>query len=110
MSTEILHVWHCDNPACSAVASQRTEGWTDAIYTQGCPAHGEVIAAHKASLDDVTRGRGRSEKTTWYLKCACGWAPSPRWATYTSRGLQEQHLRHVHAQFAAPADTEPEKP
>lgn len=100
MSTEILYVWHCDAPECDAITASRTQGWTDAIYTHGCPAHGETIAAHKATITDETRGRGRSEKTTWCLKCACGWTPGRGWATYTSRGLQEEHLQHVRAQFA----------
>jgi hypothetical protein len=102
MTSEILHVWHCDHPACDAVVPEKTEGWTNAIYTHGCPAHGDVVAAHKADLTYHTHGRGRSEKTTWFMRCGCGWKPSPPYSSGTYRYMEEQHRAHVAAMASAP--------
>lgn len=98
MTTSTITIWHCDAGGCDATAPEKAPGWVSAIYTHGCPEHASHITAHKASLTDQTRGRGRSEKTTWYLKCACGWQPTPNWRTYTSYPLTDAHLRHVASQ------------
>lgn len=95
MTTELITMWRCDHPVCSAVAVEGAEGWTDAIYTHGCPSHGSLIEAHKAKVTSDTRGRGAREKTTWYLTCACGWMPKPYFATHSYRGLATQHVAHV---------------
>lgn len=95
MTTEDITIWHCDANNCTASAPADTTGWTNAIHTHGCPAHGQLITAHKAKITSDTRGRGYREKTTWYLTCACGWTPRPSWATHTYRRLEDQHLAHV---------------
>jgi hypothetical protein len=99
VTVKLLTIWRCDGP-CDASAPEHTAGWTDAGRTHGCPDHGTVIAAHKANVTYVTRGRGRSEKTTWYLTCACGWKPVPFYETYSTRWLESAHLLHVAEQFA----------
>ncbi|MEV0726020.1 hypothetical protein AB0I37_24980 [Micromonospora purpureochromogenes] len=98
MTTSRITIWHCDAQLCGATAPENAEGWTSAIYTHGCPDHGGVIASHKAALTDETRGRGSREKTTWYLRCACGWVPRPGFATHTASGLHAKHRAHVHDQ------------
>lgn len=106
MSTSTIRFMHCDFAECTAQAplpfgegyvADRQDGWTNAIYTHGCPEHGEAIAAHQADITSQTRGRGSREKTTWFLTCACGWKPTPHYQTHTSRWLQERHLAHVKA-------------
>lgn len=97
MTTEIVRIWHCDAQSCDATAPEDTAGWTDAIYTQGCPAHGDVIAAHRANLRSSTSGRGSRQVTYWYLHCACGWTPRPDWSMHHHAHLRAQHLAHVHA-------------
>lgn len=105
MTTSTIRFMHCDFAGCDAQApneasgyiADRPDGWTDAIYTHGCPEHGEPIAAHQAKTTSDTRGRGSREKTTWYLTCTCGWRPTPFYQTHSSRQLQEQHLKHVAA-------------
>jgi hypothetical protein len=95
MSRSTITIWNCDAGECGASAPEDSAGWTDAIYTHGCPAHGTAIEAHRAKLTHDTRGRGHREKTTWYLFCACGWMPSPYYATHSSLELRRQHLVHV---------------
>ncbi len=104
MTTSTIRFMHCDHAGCDAQApneangyvADRLDGWTDAVYTHGCPAHGETIAAHKATVTSETRGRGYKEKTTWYLRCACGWSPSPNFQSYNTDRLRSAHLAHVH--------------
>ena len=109
MTTTLTRVMHCDHPGCDAQAvagprwvAEREDGWADCVHTHGCPEHGEAIRAHWAKVTSQTRGRGRSEKTTWFLECACGWRPSPGWQTHSATGLHEQHKRHVAATLACP--------
>ena len=97
MTTERITIWHCDADQCEATAPEDADGWTDATYTHGCPAHGELIAAHRAKVTDSTRGRGYRETTTWYLMCACGWTPRPSYAVHSYQGLKERHRAHVRA-------------
>lgn len=98
MTTSTVTIWHCDAQLCGATAPEGTKDWTYAIYTHGCPAHGAVIAAHRAKVVHDTRGRGSQETTTWYLRCACGWTPRPDWSKHTAAPLHAQHLAHVHEQ------------
>lgn len=96
MTTTIVYLLHCDHAGCDRAAPKDdSEGWTDAIYTHGCPDHSEGITAHKANVTSNTRGRGSREKTYWYLKCACGWTPQPYFAIFSAKGLKDQHVRHV---------------
>ena len=104
MSTSTIRFMNCDFAGCTAQAprpfgdgyvAERPDGWTDAIYTHGCPEHGPAIAAHKANIASQTRGRGSREKTTWFLTCSCGWKPTPHYQTHSSSWLQERHVKHV---------------
>lgn len=106
MSTSTIRFMHCDFPGCTAQTPHpssapyvpvRSDGWTNAIHTHGCPDHGEVVATHTAKVTSQTRGRGRSEKTTWYLTCLCGWRPSPNWQTYNYDWLTRAHIKHLAA-------------
>lgn len=111
MTTSTAHFLHCDAAGCDAQApyddynklyvKHRPDGWANAIYTHGCPRHGDVILAHAATITSQTRGRGRSEKTTWFLTCACGWRSAQPWQTYNSDYLQKAHLAHVQRETAA---------
>lgn len=104
MTTSTVRLMHCDHAGCDAQApddekgyvADRPNGWKDAIYTHGCPEHGEAIMAHEASITSRSRGRGSRERTTWFLTCACGWQP-PHFEMDSSRRLKEQHLKHVAA-------------
>lgn len=100
MSTSMIRFMHCDHAGCTAQApyspsGSTPDGWTNAANTHGCPDHGDAIAAHKANIASQTRGRGSSEKTTWYLTCACGWHPTPHYAAHSSTWLRERHVKHV---------------
>lgn len=95
MTADIVRIWHCDGSACDASVPEKTDGWADEIYTHGCPKHRDLISEHRMKLDHTTRGRGNSEKTTWYVSCACGWRPTPSYATYNYRSLQDRHRAHV---------------
>ncbi len=97
MTTSTITIWRCDAGWCSAAAPENTDGWVSAIYTHGCPAHADRITAHAAKVTHETRGRGASEKTTWYLSCACGWRPRPNFQVHSYRRLQDQHRSHVAA-------------
>lgn len=102
MTTSTIRFMHCDFTGCTAQApnsdngyvADRPDGWTDAIYTHGCPDHGEVITAHKATKTSRDSGRGSRAKTYWYLTCACGWTPGSH-ATWNADPLHEAHLRHL---------------
>jgi hypothetical protein len=101
MTSTTVRLLHCDFAGCGRTCpDDQADGWTNAIYTHGCPDHGAAIAAHKAKLDDQTRGRGRNEKTTWYLTCACGWYPTPNFQTYNATRLKAAHLTHVREETA----------
>jgi hypothetical protein len=108
MTTSTISVMHCDFAGCIAQApdesrgyvADRPDGWTDAIYTHGCPDHGGAIAAHKATKTSRENGQGRRRATYWYLTCACGWTPD-RSAKWNSEGLHAAHLAHVAAVTAA---------
>ncbi len=100
MTRSRITVWHCDAHLCRQSAPEDADGWADAIYTHGCPQHGDIITAHKASLTYQTSGRGSREVTTWYLRCACGWTPRPHWAKHSARLLHDAHLVHVNDQRA----------
>lgn len=104
MTNTTLRFMNCDYAGCTAqqphplserYMADRPDGWTDAIYTHGCPEHGEAITAHRATITSQTRGRGSREKTTWFLTCACGWRPSPNYQTHSSSWLQKRHIQHV---------------
>lgn len=104
MTTTLIRVMHCDFAGCTAqvpndsngYVKDRPDGWTDLIYTHGCPEHGQAVAAHQATITSDTRGRGSREKTTWFLACACGWRPTPPYQAYSADSLKKQHLAHVH--------------
>nr|WP_221374521.1 hypothetical protein [Actinoplanes polyasparticus] len=110
MSTSTIEFLHCDHAQCAVKVEndrhgklyqqRRDNGWIDAIYTHGCPEHGGTILAHAAKLTTQTRGRGRSERTTWFLTCACGWTPSPAWQMDSTNYLRERHLAHLREQTA----------
>ncbi len=110
MSRSTIEFMHCDHAGCTAKVEndrhgklyqqQRDNGWVDAIYTHGCPEHGEQILAHMATVTHQTRGRGRSERTTWFLTCACGWRPVERWQVDSADRLKQAHLVHVREQTA----------
>lgn len=96
MTTSTIRVVHCDFPGCTereTCPGQRImpDGWTDEIYTHGCPTHRDAITAHAATVDCVTHRR----KDWWSLRCACGWRPQPAETLWSSRYLQELHLFHV---------------
>jgi hypothetical protein len=96
VTSTIVYLLSCDHAGCTATTSEAdAEGWTNAIYTHGCPDHGEAITAHKAKVTDQTRSRGSKEKTTYFLTCACGWQPTPHYEAYSARRLKEQHVKHV---------------
>lgn len=95
VTTSTIRMWHCDIPTCEATAPEKAGGWTDATYTHGCPDHGEVIAAHRATVTSRTIGRGAREKDYWYLACACDWRPRPNGIAYNSGPLKVAHLEHV---------------
>jgi hypothetical protein len=104
VTTSKIDFMHCDFARCTAQTPYdsralhipvRADGWTNAICTHGCPEHGEAIRAHQASITSQTRGRGRSEKTTWFLACACGWRPAQPWQTHSTDYLRQAHLDHV---------------
>ncbi|GIM88765.1 hypothetical protein [Paractinoplanes toevensis] len=106
MTTSTIRFMNCDFAGCTAQApkphgegyiADRPDGWTDAIYTHGCPDHGNAIAAHKASVTSETRGRGSREKTTWYLRCECGWRPNPNYQSHSTDWLKKEHLKHLAA-------------
>lgn len=108
MTTSTIRLMHCDFAGCDAqdpaeggYVADRADGWVDAIYTHGCPEHGDEILAHAAKLTSDTRGRGRSEKTTWFLSCSCGWKPAQPWQTHSTDYLRRAHLAHVREQTAA---------
>lgn len=101
---ETVKFWRCDASGCCAREPEEAEGWFNGIYTQGCPWHAAVIAAHKATVDSSTRGRGSRAVTTWYLTCACGWVPPSRWATWNYGPLVEQHRAHVEVATAEPGE------
>lgn len=96
MTAQSARILHCDFPDCPRrtealeVNAPTPDGWTDAIHTHGCPDHGELIAAHKATVTDVERHR----KTYWSLRCACGWTPGLS-EPYSSRSLKVMHRVHV---------------
>ena len=101
MTSEIVYLMHCDHLGCDRVTPEKqADGWTNAIYTHGCPDHGALIATHQAKITDTTRGRGSKEKTTWYLVCACGWSPTPNFEVHTAARLKRVHLAHVHQETA----------
>lgn len=93
MTQQSITIWHCDANGCKQSAPEQADGWTSAIYTHGCPEHGAEIEAHAATITDQTRGRGRSEKTTWFIKCACGWRGG--YETWSTGNLTMRHLLHV---------------
>lgn len=96
MTTTTAIIWHCDAGGCTRSATEKTSGWTSAVYTHGCPDHGDVITAHKATVT------GDDRSAVWRLVCACGWVPSPSWAKHSACDLKAQHVAHVAA--ATPAD------
>jgi hypothetical protein len=100
VTTSTIRFMHCDHARCAAQAAcpepfGTPDGWTRAGNTDACPAHGDAIEAHKANITSQTRGRGSREKTTWYLTCACGWHPTPHYATHSASWLRAQHIEHV---------------
>lgn len=92
MTTTTITFLHCDFPGCDEqTPGDAGDGWTSAIYTHGCPAHGEAIAVHEATVESWT-----ARRKDWYsLKCACGWMPRPGVAAWAARELKEKHLAHV---------------
>lgn len=96
MTSTIVYLLSCDHAGCDRTTPKDTsDGWTDAIYTHGCPEHGAAVEAHRAKVTGDTRGRGSREKTTWFLTCACGWSPTPNRETHSSGRLKEEHRKHV---------------
>lgn len=95
MSTQLVTMWVCD--ICALVVPACTDGWANAVWSHGCPEHAEHVGEHRASVREETRGRGRSEKTTWFLTCACGWVPPRRWSSWNYGPLVEQHHEHLRA-------------
>lgn len=101
MSVETVRSWVCDAFGCGIRAPEGTDEWFNGIYTHGCPKHAAMVAEHKAKIDSSTCGRGSRARTYWYLTCACGWVPSPRWVTWNADPLREQHLIHLSATEAS---------
>lgn len=99
---ETVKFWLCDANDCGARAPEKTDGWFDGLYTQGCPDHAAVIAEHKATVDSSTRGRGSRATTYWYLTCSCGWVPPSRWATWNCEPLLKEHLAHLRQRTSEP--------
>jgi hypothetical protein len=100
VSISTIRFMHCDHGQCAAQAAcpepfGTPSGWTRAGNTDGCPAHGHDIEAHKANITSQTSGRGPHEKTTWYLTCACGWRSNPWWVAHSAAWLRAQHIEHV---------------
>lgn len=96
MTSPIVYLLSCDHAGCEQTAPKdEAAAWTDAIFTHGCPDHGVPIKAHQATVTPQTRGRGRTEKTTWYLACACNWAPTPAFQVHSAARLKLAHLAHV---------------
>lgn len=98
MSTTTITILHCDFPGCTEQTPGHAEdGWTSAIHTHGCPAHGEAIAAHEATVESWNARR----KDWWSLRCACGWTPRPGVSAWSSRDLKAKHLAHLAEVLAA---------
>lgn len=98
MTTTVVRLLHCDHASCDrTIPEDQAAGWGNAIYTHGCPDHAEVIAAHQAKVTSRTRGRGSSEKDTWFLVCACGWSPRPNFQVHNATRLKVAHLAHLAA-------------
>ncbi len=95
MATSTVTIWHCDANGCDHTAPEGSGGWVNAAFTHGCPEHAAFITEHRARITSDTRGRGRNEKTTWFLRCDCGWAPRPGYSTHNWDPLTRAHLAHV---------------
>lgn len=115
MTTTLVHLMRCDHADCDAQAPKasgesyvqdRPDGWTDLIHTHACPDHGPAVAGHAAKITSQTRGRGVSEKTTWFLACSCGWRPTPNYQTYNATRLRQAHLAHVRAETSTDVEAD----